>query len=142
MALSATATQRPRLEVASAKLSTPGEGEYRFLVLRSGVVFSLPELDMREVGQFVRRDDAVDNRRTVDLKCFADRRAQFSRFFRSKPLTAATAREPHKVGIGKFDAFFECRQTNAFRFEHDQPEFRIVVNRDLDGQLVLHGGEE
>src|SRR5580704_13692290 len=125
-----------------AKPSTPGDGEYCFLDLCGGVVFGLTEFDVREVGQFVSCDDTIDDHRAVDLECLVDCRAQFLRLRCSKAMASASLCQRRKIWIGKFDAFHVCWHTGAFRFEHNQPEFRIVVNHDLDGQLVVHGGEE
>ena len=66
---------------------------------------------MRDVGHFVGRDDAVDDRRAVDGEGLGDRGAEFARRCRLKAVAAAGAGERREIRIGKVDALLERGQT-------------------------------
>jgi hypothetical protein len=60
-------------------LSAAGNCKYRLLDLCFGVVAGLFQLNMREVGQFVSRNHAVDNGRAIRLQRLVDGIAQLAR---------------------------------------------------------------
>ena len=65
--------------------SPSGNCEYHFLDLRFCEVFRLFQIDMREVGHFIGRDDAVDNGRPFDPERLVDGLAQLAGFSALKP---------------------------------------------------------
>ena len=95
----------------------------------------LLKLEMRKIGHLIGRHDAIDNRRAVDLERLIDLGVQLAGFRGPKAVSAASARECTEIRIRKFDARLVSRQADALRFERYQPERRIVVDDDLDGQL-------
>jgi hypothetical protein len=65
--------------------SPAGRGEDCFFEFGLGVIAGLFQLNMREVGQFVGRDHAVDNGRAVALESLVDGIAQLAGPFGLKP---------------------------------------------------------
>ncbi len=81
--------------------SPAGHCEYHFLDPCLGEIFHLFHIDMRDVGQFVGRNDATDNGRAFGPERVVDGRAQLAGLFRLEPYPAAGGRS----GLGKSMAF-------------------------------------
>ena len=63
------------------------------------------QLDMRQVGHFVGRHDAIDDGRARGLERLLDGGVQFAGLGRPKALAAAGVRQRGEIRVGKFDAF-------------------------------------
>jgi hypothetical protein len=77
--------------------------EYRLLDLCLGEIFDFFQLHMGSVGQFVRWNHAVDNRRAFRLECLVDGVAQLAGLFGPEAHAAAGARQPNIIRICKVE---------------------------------------
>ena len=81
--------------------SSAGHGEDCFLDFGLCEIADLLKVEMREVGQFVGRNHAVDNGRTFRVERLADGLAQLSGLFRLEAFPAAVTRQRRKIRIGE-----------------------------------------
>jgi hypothetical protein len=80
---------------------------------------------MRDIGQFVGRNHAVDNGRPVGLERLVDGIAQLARLFGLEAHAAAGARQSRIIRIGEVDGLFPGRHPDRFGLQDDQSEGRI-----------------
>jgi hypothetical protein len=73
--------------------STTSDGNYCFLNFCLGHIGNLLQLNVRDIGQFVGWNHAVDDRRAFGFKPLVDRLAQFVGLFRLEACGAAGARQ-------------------------------------------------
>ena len=95
----------PVTTAIAAPRSPAGNCEYRFLDLRLGEIFGLFQIDMREVGHFIGRNDAPDDGRAFGLERLVDGLAQLTRLFGLEPYPAAGARQRNIIRIGEVHGF-------------------------------------
>jgi hypothetical protein len=117
-------------------------GHHRFPDLRQRVIADHGGVHMRQVRDLVGSDHAIDDGGAVTGQRVGDGLLQITRLLGRKALRAAGTRQCGEIGIGEFDGFAERRQADAFGFQRDQAQCRVVIDDDLDGQLVLHSRHE
>src|SRR6516225_6470668 len=95
----------------SERALSSGDRDHGFLDLRDGIVAGQVELDMRNVGHLVGRNDAIDDRGPIDREGLSDRAVQFVWMPRLESMAPAGVSQRGEIRVREFDRLPKRRQT-------------------------------
>jgi hypothetical protein len=131
---------------ASARLKSitllPCYSHHQLPDLCQGVVFECFHLDMGKIWYLVGRDYGIDDRRSSALSASLISASSSPGLLALNPCPPQARARAAKSGLGNSMPLWYGARPAASASKGYEAESRVVVDDNLHGQLVVHGGEE